>query len=152
MMEMQLSKDEYRLLLDMIYISEWVMNSHKLEEDAKVKPYKQVAQKILAYAQGAGFGNAVEHDAARGEYLPTEEFEETLAATSVIEDFEDDVFWDALCHRLAQRDLIREKGLKKVQKMDPVTRMLEEDRIAEKYDSEFVANGIENFILTQKNT
>ncbi|MDD5757865.1 MAG: hypothetical protein PHI06_02155 [Desulfobulbaceae bacterium] len=149
-MEMQFSKDEYRLLLDMIYISEWVMNSHKVEEDVRVRPYKQVAQKILAYAQGVGLDNVVEHDKARGEYLPTEEFEEALASTSIIEDFEDDLFWDALCHRLAQRDLIREKGLKKVQKMDPVARMLEEDRIAEKYDSEFVANGIEHFILLKK--
>lgn len=149
-MEMELTKDEYRLLLDMVYVAEWVMTSHKIEEDERVQPYKHVEQKILSYAMGLGLGNLVEHDEKHDEYMPTSEFEEALASTAIVEDYEDDVFWHELCHRLAQRDLIRKNGLKKIQKMDPMERMMEEDRLAEEYDSEFVENGIENFILVEK--
>jgi hypothetical protein len=149
-MEIQLTKEEYRLLLDMLHISDWVMNSHKVEEDPKTQPYKRVEQKIMSYAKEFGFENLVEYDNKYDEYNPTSEFEDLESSMAFIEDYEDDVFWDELCHRLAQRDLIREKGLKKIQAMEPMARMLEEDKIAEKYDSEFVANGIENFIIAKK--
>ena len=149
-MEIQLSKEEYRLLLDMLHISDWVMNSHKVEEDSKAKPYKQVEQKILSYAKEFGFEDLVEYDNKYDEYSPTCEFEDLVSSTSFIEDYDDDVFWDELCHRLAQRDLIRERGLKEIKEMEPMARMVEEDKIAEKYDSEFVVNGIENFIIAKK--
>jgi len=149
-MEIQLTKEEYRLLLDMLHISDWVMNSHKVEEDAKAKPYKQVEQKIMSYAKEFGFENLVEYDNKVDEFNPSAEFEDLESSMSFIEDYDDDVFWEELCHRLAQRDLIREKGLKKIKEMEPMARMLEEDSIAEKYDSEFVANGIENFIIAKK--
>jgi hypothetical protein len=146
----QFTKEEYRLLLDMLYISNWVMTSHKGEEDARLKPYKQVEQKIMAYAKDFGLENLVAYDKSFDEYSPTAEFDNLLSSEAFIEDYDDDVFWDELCHRLAQRDLIREKGLKVIEEMEPIARMLEEDRIAEKYDSEFVENGIENFIIANK--
>ena len=149
-MEIQLSKEEYRLLLDMLYLSEWVMSAHKVEEEPRAKPYKQVAQKLLSYAKEFGFEDLVEYEKKYDEYAPTRAFEELESSTAFIEDYDDDVFWDELCHRLAQRDLIREKGLKKIKEMEPMARMLEEDTIAEKYDSEFIANGIENFIIAKK--
>jgi hypothetical protein len=149
-MEIQLTKKEYRLLLDMLYISDWVMTAHHEEEDAKAKPYQQVQQKLLAYAKGFGFEDLVEYEKEYDEYAPTRKFEDLESTTSFIDDYDDDVFWDELRHRLAQRDLIRAKGLHEIQEMDPISRMMEEDKIADEYDSEFVVNGIDNFILAKK--
>ena len=41
-------------------------------------------------------------------------------------------------------------GDEKFQEMDPLERLNQEDRIAEKYDEEFVKNGLENLVLKKE--
>ena len=60
------------------------------------------------------------------------------------------MFWGELCLRLAEKDLIQEKGIKKVKEMDSIDRMTEEDIIGEKYNKEFKDHGLKNLIISDK--
>ena len=73
-MKIDTTKEEYRLLLDMLSISDWVMNSYKLEDDPETEPYAAFEQKLLSYAKDFGFDNLVQYDAEE-EYFPTAEYE-----------------------------------------------------------------------------
>jgi len=83
-------------------------------------------------------------------FFPTAEYENQDTDRPFIEEFEEEVFWEELCNRLGQRDLLKEKGIQKVKEMDPIERMTAEDKISEKYNKEFIENGIKNLIISGK--
>ena len=47
-MQINLSSKEFRLLLDMVYIGNWVLNSTRGED--RFKPYDDIESKLLAFA------------------------------------------------------------------------------------------------------
>jgi hypothetical protein len=85
-----------------------------------------------------------------GKYYPTREYEDAGTDRPFIEEFEEEVFWEELGSRLAQRDLIKEVGIKKIREMDTIERLTAEDEIAEKYHREFASNGIKNLIISDE--
>ena len=46
-MQIELSKEEYRNLIDMIQIAEWVMNAHKTEKDPSTEKYSKLEQRSI---------------------------------------------------------------------------------------------------------
>jgi len=149
-MKIHFTKKEYRLLLDMIYISEWIMNSRTIDENEMSKPYGELEQKILSYARECGYENLITYAKEFKKYYPTAEYELDEKVMSFIDEFEEESFWEKLSSRLAQRDLIQKIGRLKFQEMEPIDRMTEEDEIAEKYNEEFIENGVNNLIIKEK--
>ena len=115
-MKVHFTKKEYRLLLDIFSIAEWVMNSHKVGDNPKSEPYKKLEQKVFSYAKDFGFENLVMYDKVLNQYFPTRKYEDLETDRPFIEEFEEEVFWDELCNRLAQRDLLQKKGIQKTKK------------------------------------
>ena len=149
-MKINISKKEYRLLLDVLSISDWVMNSHKSEDDPRTEPYNILEQKLFSYAKEFGYENLVMYDKKFEKYYPTAEFEEIESDMQFIDEFEDETFWDKLCSGLAQRDLIQEKGIEALKKMETITRLNEQDIKAEKYETEFSEHGLKNLIISHR--
>ena len=149
-MKINITKKQYRLLLDILSIAEWVMDAYKVEEDPKSKPYKEVEQLFLSRAKEFGFDNLVEYDREDDKYYPTREYEDLETDRVFIDEFEDDVFWEELCNRLAKRDLMRTHGVEKVARMEILERLTTQDKIIEKYQNEFYENGLENLILASE--
>jgi len=119
-MKINFTKNEYRLLLDMVEVAEWVLNAHRTDPSDEVKEYSEVYQKILSHAKEMGFENLITYDENLDGYYATAEYEES-EHMRYIEEFEDDVFWEALPHRLAVRDLVEQFGEKKYLEMGIVT-------------------------------
>jgi hypothetical protein len=143
-MKINYTKKEYRLLLDMVEIAEWVLNAHKPDPSDEINIYSELYQKILSHAKEMGFENLITYDKDLGGYFATAEYEES-EHMRYIEEFEDDVFWDALPHRLAERDLIKEVGEKKYEEMEFVERASKLVEIEYFYYKELEDNGIDNF-------
>ena len=61
-----------------------------------------------------------------------------------IEEFEDDVFWEALPHRLAVRDLVEQVGEKVYTEMEFEDRMSKLVELEKFYCEELEDNGIDN--------
>lgn len=147
-MKINITKKEYRLLLDVFSIATWVMNSHKYEPDPESVPYEELEQKFMAFAKDFGFKNLVEYDPKKETYYPTGEYEVTESDMKFIDEFEEDVFWDKLCSRLAKRDFINEIGIQKFKSMDSFYRFQKIDERALNYHKEFENNGIKNLIIS----
>ncbi|MCI0396501.1 MAG: hypothetical protein L0322_16405 [Chloroflexi bacterium] len=108
-MKIELSRKEYRLLIDMLYIAEWVLNSFKVEDDPTTRPYDRLEQKLYAYAKEAGLENLIEYYPEDGLYFPTRGLEES-GVHDIIDEYDDETFWSELTNRLAWRDLARQVG------------------------------------------
>jgi L-rhamnose mutarotase len=142
-MKINFTNKEYRLLLDMVEIAEWVLNAHKTASSDEIKKYSDLYQKILSYAKDMGFENLIIYDKNLDGYFATSEYEES-EHMRYIEEFEDDVFWDALPHRLAVRDLVKEVGEKKYEEMEFVKRATKLVELESIYYKELEENGIDN--------
>lgn len=143
-MKIHFTKKEYRKLIDMLVISEWVMNAHKHEEDSRCKPYKDIEQKVLSYSKQFGCDDIIEYSKSLDSFFPNGEYEEDEPSQEFIDEFVEETFWDALCNRLAKRDLVEEKGLNYIESLDPIERMTAIDEYEERYRKDFHENGLKN--------
>lgn len=147
-MEIEFTKKEYECLLDVLYMADWVMNAHKVEDDPRTEVYRKLEQKLFSYAKDMGFENLVEYASDYKKYFPTRKLEETGSAREFIEEFEDDTFWEELTSRLADRDSARKVG-----GVENFSKLSFEDRaeiiwsFEEKYTSEFEKRGLEGLSI-----
>ena len=142
-MKINIKKNEYRLLLDMVEIAEWVLNSHRTDSSDEIKQYSELYQKILSHAKEMGFENLITYDESLDGYYATAEYEES-EHMRYIEEFEDDVFWEALPHRLAVRDLMEQIGEEGYTDMEFEERMSKLVELEAFYYVELEDNGIDN--------
>ena len=146
-MKINITKKEYRLLIDVLSIATWVMNSHRTQEDPRTEPYEELEQKFMSYAKDFGFKNLIVYDKKFERYFPTKQYEDAGTDTVFIDEYEDEVFWEKLCTYLAQRDLVEEKGIDVVENMDRFERFNAIEDLSQEYSDEFEKNGIKNLRL-----
>lgn len=107
-MQVELSKAEYRTLLGVLEIADWVLFAHRSDKPRDRKEYHDLEQKIFAYADAFGFGHLIEYVEEHREYFPTAEYEENSPVRSFIDEFEAHNFWTELVDRLAMRDMFQD--------------------------------------------
>ena len=142
-MQIELSKEEYRNLIDMIQIAGWVMNAHKIEKDPSIEKYSKLEQKIYSFANKMGCENLIEYDKEMNEYFPTKEFDEGQGM-KYIDEYNNDSFWDELIDRIVVRDVIQKIGEKKARELTFEECLEAEEPLREKYSIEFEQNGLDN--------
>ena len=148
-MQIELSEAEYRTLLGVLKIADWVLFAHRSDQPSDRKEYHDFEQKIFGYAEAFGFGNLIEYVEKHQEYFPTPEHEENSPVQPFIDEFENHTFWNELVDRLATRDVLRELGEEKVQAMDPRERFMTHQDYEQKYDEEFEEHGIERLAIEE---
>ena len=130
-MQIELTEKEFRRLLDLVYVGNWILNSTRGED--RFEDYDLLQEKLFALSPGAGMPSLVQR--WRGHIFPSKAYEEG-GIHEAIADYEDAVFYDILAEELARRDMSDEQ----ISQND--TEELAE-RMEEYYD-EFEENGIDN--------
>ncbi|UCC54404.1 MAG: hypothetical protein JSV68_10640 [Anaerolineaceae bacterium] len=144
-MKIDITRKEYRDLIDMLYIAEWVLNAHRLEEDPRTTRYARIEQKFLALAKRFQYADLVEYDPELEQYFPTRKYEETAVSHRFIDEYDDGRFWSMLADRLAWRDLARSVGgYDKIEKLSIEERLGRLFQFEEMYREEFQENGLDN--------
>lgn len=130
-MKIELTEQQFRYLLDLVYIGNWVINSTR--EDDRIKEYDQLESLIFSHCLHHKMPKLVE--LYKGELIPSRAFSDG-GIHEAIENYEDIIFYEILAEELALRDMNGE----------PLTRenfsaLLERIDV---YLSEFTKNGTEN--------
>ena len=102
-MKLELTAKQYRRLLDMAYIGNWVLNSTR--GDDRFRDYDEVES--ILFEQAAAEGMAVLAEIYEGEVVPSRAFVEGGIHEAIIE-YENNVFFDILAEDLARRDMEQE--------------------------------------------
>jgi hypothetical protein len=147
-MNIEINKEEYRLLLDVFHIADWVLHAYKTEEGPETEEYRDLEQKFLALAEEMGFGHFVAYDREMNRYFPTREYEETTMVMDAIVDYDNESFWEELTERLALRDLIQQEGKDRVAAMDFNERLIRTESLRERYEKEFKRRGLDRLVLS----
>lgn len=149
-MQIELTPDEYRLLLDTIYIADWVMHAHDDGEREETAEHRDLFQKIYAQADEAGCGELIVYDDELEGYFETELFEEESAAPELIEEYDEESFWSELANRLAWRDATREVGEVKLDAMSGEQRVELLTDLEEEWTAELEEFGLERFEVVEE--
>ena len=99
-MQLELSKKEFRRLLDMVYIGNWILNSAR--GDDRFQDYDKVESLLFEKARQEGMGILAE--TYQGETIPSRPFVEGGIHEAIME-YENNVFFDILAEDLARRDM-----------------------------------------------
>lgn len=148
-MKINITKKEYQIILDMLYLSDWVLHAHAEAKVEETKPYKEFEQKILDLVNEFGMEGCVDKNQQSGERFLNKEFTAQRKIVKYVEDFENATFWEELIERLARRDFIRKYSKDAILKMSISERFEKEMVFHEAYHQEFGKNGLENLEISQ---
>jgi len=133
-MKIELTNKQFRRLLDLVYIGNWILNSTRGEN--RFADYDEVESLLFARAAVEGMPSLAE--LYEGEIIPSRAFAEGGIHEAIAE-YENNVFFDILAEELARRDMD-----------DPP---IDESNYAEltsrieAYIAEFEQHGIDNILV-----
>ncbi|MDR2531157.1 MAG: hypothetical protein LBC65_06420 [Oscillospiraceae bacterium] len=135
-MNIELSKKEFRRLLDLAYIGNWVLNSERDGSD-RIADYDALTSKLFALCGDFGMDRLFE--VQRGITIPSREYVDGGIHDAIMY-YEDSAFFEILAEELTRRDM----GF-------PTIGEDNADEFAsrmDKYIDEFEENGIENIQIS----
>lgn len=135
-MHIELSTKEFRRLLDMVYIGNWILNSTR--GDDRFADYDNLESKLFSLCRTNGM-DALAQD-WNNTVIPSRAYEEG-GIQEVIALYEDNVFYEILAEELSRRDMgyadINEENYDEI-----VSRMAQ-------YMKEFEQSGIDRLVLEE---
>lgn len=99
-MELKLTQKQFRRLLDLVYIGNWVLNSTRGED--RIREYDQVESLVFSHCLGQGMSSLTE--LYHGELIPSRAFAEGGIHEAIMA-YEDTMFFEILAQELALRDM-----------------------------------------------
>lgn len=133
-MKIELSKKEFRRLLDLVYVGNWILNSTR--GDKRLDDYDKLESKLFSHCLKAGLYSLLEINDS--EVLPSREYIEGGIHEAIME-YEDTVFYEILAEELARRDMNFEPI--SPENFDELASRIDE------YIEEFENNGIDNITI-----
>ena len=133
-MELDLTRKQFRRLLDLVYIGNWILNSTRGED--RFKDYDEVEGLLFGRAALEGMPTLAE--VYEGEIIPSRAFAEGGIHEAILE-YENNVFFQILAEDLARRDM-----------NDVPIDESNYDEFAQRIDTyidEFEAHGTDNIIV-----
>jgi len=133
-MNIELTKKQFRRLLDIVYIGNWILNSTRGND--RFTDYDEVESLIFSHCADSGMDLLYEN--CEGTILPSLAFEDG-GIHEAIADYEDAVFFEILAEEFAHRDM----GFTPIspENYDEFSSRIDD------YIEEFQANGMDNVIL-----
>ncbi len=104
-MQLDLTKKQYRRLLDLVYIGNWILNSNRDED--RIRDYDEVESLLFSKAPEEGMDILAKTEC--GEVVPSDDF---IAGGihEAINDYESCIFFSLLAEDLARRDMEEENA------------------------------------------
>ena len=133
-MNIELTDKEFRRLLDLVYIGNWILNSTR--GDDRFEDYDLLQEKLFALCSQNGMRSLIQN--WHGHIFPSRAYEDG-GIHEAIADYEDAIFFDILAEELARRDL----GLVETDPED----FTELSARMEEYLNEFDKNGLNTINL-----
>jgi len=135
-MQLELTVKEFRHLLDMVYIGNWVLNSTRGED--RFREYDDIESKLFALCRENGMKVLAEE--WEGAVYPSRAYAEG-GIHEAIAYYEDNIFYEILAEELSRRDMdypeINEENYAEI-----TGRM-------ERYMTEFEASGLDHLVLEE---
>ncbi len=148
-MKIDFTKKQFEVLLKLAYMGNWVANAHRTgrENDKRIEKYEEMQKYLLSFAKEFGLEKYVDID--NEEMYPSIELEED-ETNELIDEYDDETFWEELTYRFMRRDFVREYGEEEISKMDTMERIKKDHPFLEKYQDEVDNYGIDRLEIVEE--
>ncbi len=140
-MELSFTKKQIEFMIYSLYLGSWVSCREK-GESVLNKEIESLEQYVLGFAFTMKWFDWIDYDRSSSTYIIKPDREEELLST-VIDAYDEEIFWEELKSRLAYRDLLKalpEAEMAKKSASELFKARLQEE---EKYEKEFKDRGLE---------
>ena len=133
-MKIELTDKEFRRLLDMVYVGNWILNSAR--GDDRFADYDEVESKLFGLCKNGPLASLTE--VWEGADVPSKAFSEGGIHEAIM-DYEDPVFFEILAEELARRDM----------DYQPISQENYDELVSrmDDYINEFEAHGTDNILV-----
>ncbi|WP_079509112.1 hypothetical protein [Mesobacillus jeotgali] len=135
-MKIDLSKDQYLTLVKLLQLGNWPLGLTEVNNEL-VKKAEDLEQYIFALARDFEAAEEIYYDKEEEYYYLSDRLKETVE--SIIDEYEEDVFWDQLTHKLATIDLKREVDIN-TSIEEKINRLFQ---LKARYEKYFLENGLD---------
>ncbi len=118
-MKINFTKKEYRILVELLHLGDWMLHAHDEEEKPETGLYRALCQKIYSHFKEMDCEDLIQN--VGGKFYETRKFEDAMQEKVAAYDHES--FWEALISRLATRDAEAAVGLEQFRSMDGYDRI-----------------------------
>ncbi|MCL6631205.1 MAG: hypothetical protein K6T63_01110 [Alicyclobacillus herbarius] len=139
-MQIDLTPEQYRHLVTLMFLGEWVING--LPPERRPQQLQEVADYIYTLAEEFGASDWIGYCEDCGAWHPNQSMEETLLP--IVDEYDEETFWDVLAHHLAYRDVML--GADPDAELTPALEMRLWRR-KEQYQQEFDKHGLDHVRL-----
>lgn len=130
-----LTKEQFIALRKLVYLGDWMLEAHRDGVSEMYTAEEEVQQMIYANSEEGVAEFAEEFNL----FFPTREFEDELQP--IIDEYDQNTFWEELGSQLADRDAKLEDTYPTLGIMDQISR---QNEYMEFYAQEFLKNGLKN--------
>ena len=142
-MKINITKKEFRVLVEMLYLADWMMHSHAIGEEQHHHEHEQLRKKILSHYKEMGAEDIIEYSEKLNDFYETSDYDEYIHE-KFIEPYDNECFWDELIDGLAERDVVNEIGIEKLKSMEGIERVMKIEEAKERYVNEFEEHGLKH--------
>ena len=142
--QIEFSKAQYRTLLKLIYLGEWL---HESYQDQESKDVKDLVQLIYSYTYEEDAEKMIEFSDKLRTYFPTKAMEQIIHR--IVDEYDEYTFWEELVHNMANKDFYEKYGEELISQMSLEEKITQEQPFIDKYMDEFETNGLNNLIIKE---
>lgn len=134
-MRIDLSRDQYLTLVKLLQLGNWPLGLTEANQEL-VSKAEDLEQYIFSLSRDFEAGDGIYYDEEEEYYYLSEHLRDTVEM--IIDEYEEDVFWDQLTHKLATIDLKREVSIN-ASIEQKINRLFE---LKARYEKYFLENGL----------
>ena len=144
-MHLRLTEQELATLLEMISLAAEVASlNRKPGSEPKFQRYEEFENTLLEKAKLKGFNDIIVFDEQAQRHRISTDYLTKSFVQECLDEMRNEIFWEELTLRLAERDVIRQIGLPAWSALNEEQRRTKTEPIERRYWEEFTARGIDN--------
>lgn len=145
-MHLDLNKEQYKSLLELLFLGEWLVNGVRNPNDF-IEKYPELSSYIMSKAQSFGCTDMVE--VCDGNYLLSDKVDQD-ELSSYIDHYNEHQLGEELLDQLVDRDMNAKFTKAEQDKMSDEELLRLQSEIRDMYEKELEQNGLKNFHLVPK--
>lgn len=144
---LSLSISDYRALVEMIQVADWVITSRENEPQESTRQFREVRKAVLANVAAIGMDHDIVFE--NDDYFETLDYENNAPHRELIAEYDGSIFWDELLERLVDRDFRDKFSEAEIAGMSLEKRVSEQTQIQATYEVEFVDHDLNRLRIDQ---
>ena len=147
-MNIEFTKEQYEQLIKAVYAGNWIANANRTDD--MIADFDDIEEYVLSHAKDFDLEDlATVGEEDKDAYYPSEKLETDEELNRVIDEYDDETFWEELIERMTIKDIFSSVSEEDLEAMKEEEFIELYETVRAKYEEEFDENGLMNVDLCE---